>query len=182
MSTTVAARERDRGDGKIFTMTSASAPLVSPLDTPNVQFADQPFYSETIELLRCVRDHDFTALATLCDDDFGIVDVDPAGAARVVRDRAGWEAWFHELFATLDALTAATDSEVLDYRAIAHDTMGFSVLEFRQYLTIGDHTATFDCVTTIVWKHTPAGWREARWHGSVVSSIVPDGMLPDSQA
>ena len=158
--------------------TSTSRP-VSPLDTPPAQFADQPFYSETVELLRCVRDHDFSALSTLCDDDFGIVDVDPAGLARVVRDREGWEAWFHELFATLDALSASTDSEVLDYRALSHDTMGFSVLEFRQFLTIGEHTGTFDCVTTIVWKHTPDGWREARWHGSVVSSVVPDGMLPD---
>ncbi len=161
---------------------TTTAPTVSPLDVPPPQFAGQPFYTETIELLRCVRDHDFTALATLCDDDFGIVDVDPTGAARVVRDRTGWEAWFRELFATLDALAAATDSEVLDYRAIAHDTMGFSVLEFRQYLTIGEHTALFDCVTTIVWKHTPDGWREARWHGSVVSSAVPAGMLPDAPA
>ena len=164
-------------------MTSTSTTgAISPLDNPPAQFADRPFYTESVELLRCVRDHDFTALATLCDDDFGIVDVDPAGAARVIRDRKGWEAWFHELFATLDALAASTDSEVLDYRAIAHDTMGFSVLEFRQYLTIGEHTATFVCVTTIVWKHTPDGWREARWHGSVVSSVVPDGMLPDPPA
>jgi hypothetical protein len=148
--------------------------MTSPLDSPPAQFADQPFYAETVELLRCVRDHDFTALAALCDDDFGIVDVDPAGVARVVRDRPGWEAWFTELFATLDALVAATDSEVLDYRAIAHDTMGFSVLEFRQFLTIGEYTATFDCITTIVWKQTPDGWREARWHGSVVSSVVPE--------
>ena len=31
-----------------------------------------------------------------------------------------------------------------------------------------------DCVATIVWKKTTRGWREARWHGSVVSSDVPD--------
>jgi hypothetical protein len=88
------------------------------------------------------------------------------------------EAWFRELFATLDALHASTDSEILDYRATAHDTMGFSVLEFRQLLAMGEHVATFDCIATIVWKHTPDGWREARWHGSVISAVIPDGMLP----
>ena len=52
--------------------------------------------------------------------------------------------------------------------------LGYSVVEFRQTLTIGDHTASFDCVATIIWKHTARGWREARWHGSVVSADVPD--------
>lgn len=43
-------------------------------------------------------------------------DVDPAGAARVVRYGEGWEARFHELVATLDALAAATDCDVLKVR------------------------------------------------------------------
>lgn len=150
------------------------APATSPLDHPPVEFADRPFFDETVALLRGVRDHDFDSLATLCDDDFGIIDIDPAGQARVIRTRAEWEAWFHELFATLDGLGAATDSEVLDYQAIATVDLGYSVLEFRQFLTVAGHTATFDCVTTIVWKRTPDGWREARWHGSVISSVIPD--------
>jgi len=54
--------------------------------------------------LRCVRDHDFTALSQLCRDDFGIVDVDPAG------------------------------------------------------------------------------WREARWHGSVMSSVIPGTLLENLAA
>ena len=59
----------------------ATHPTTSPLDDPPQQFADQPFYAQTIELLRCVRDHDDASLSELCDDDFGIVDVDPAGVA-----------------------------------------------------------------------------------------------------
>ncbi len=51
--------------------------------------------------------------------------------------------------------------------------LGYSVLEFRQSLAIGRHEATFDCVATIIWKRTDSGWREARWHASVVSSDVP---------
>jgi ketosteroid isomerase-like protein len=147
------------------------------LDRPHPRFIDAPFFAETVTLLRSVREHDFDTLAALCDDDFGIVDVDPSGSARIARDRDEWEAWFCELFLTLESLGADTDSEILDYRAIAHDTLGFSVLEFRQSLSIGEHTATFDCITTIVWKRTPDGWREARWHGSVVSSVIPEGML-----
>jgi ketosteroid isomerase-like protein len=120
-----------------------------------------------------VRDHDFDTLAELCDDDFGIVDVDPSGSARPIRDRAGWEAWFHELFETLTAMGASTDSTIDDYHAVVSGDMGYSVLDFTQTLTVGAHVASFECVATIIWKRTAAGWREARWHASVISSDVP---------
>jgi ketosteroid isomerase-like protein len=145
----------------------------SPLDSPPAAFLDRPFFAETLTLLRSVRDHDFDTLAALCDDDFGIVDVDPAGAVRPIRDRAGWEQWFHDLFATLTAMGARTDSTVDDYHAVESGDLGYSVLDFTQTLDVGPHTATFVCVATIVWKRTPDGWREARWHASVVSSDVP---------
>jgi len=93
----------------------------SPLDTPPPQFAAAPFFGETVTLLRSVRDHDFDTLAELCDDDFGIVDVDPAGNPRPIRDRAGWEAWFKELFETLDAMGAHTDSQIDGYQVISSD-------------------------------------------------------------
>ncbi|MEL6892838.1 MAG: nuclear transport factor 2 family protein, partial [Actinomycetota bacterium] len=149
----------------------------SPLDSPPSRYARRPFYAETLSLLRSVRDHDFETLANLCDDDFGIVDVDPAGQARPIRTRVEWERWFHELFATLDSMGAATDSEILGYQAMVEGTMGMSVLDFRQTLTVGEHVASFDCVATIVWKRTDHGWREARWHASVISSEVPEALL-----
>ncbi|MDJ0769636.1 MAG: nuclear transport factor 2 family protein [Ilumatobacter sp.] len=124
-------------------------------------------------LLRSVRDHDFETLAWLCDDDFGIVDIGVDGNARPIRTRLEWERWFNELFATLDTMAATTDSEILDYRAIRTDDLGYSVLDFRQSLTANGTTATFDCVATIIWKRTPHGWREARWHASVVAADVP---------
>ena len=104
-----------------------SLATVSPLDRPPTRFAKRPFYAETLTLLRSVRDHDFETLAWLCDDDFGSVDVDPSGDARPIRNRVEWERWFHELFATLDAMGAETDSEVLDYKAMVEGSMGMSV-------------------------------------------------------
>jgi ketosteroid isomerase-like protein len=154
--------------------TTPSASAVSPLDHPPAHLADRPFFHETVALLRGVRDHDFDRLAAICDDDHGIVDIDPSGSAHVIRTRQEWEDWFRGLFATLDALGADTDSEIVAYDAVATDELGYSVLEFRQFLTVSGHTATFDCITTIVWKRTPDGWREARWHGSVISSAIPD--------
>lgn len=149
----------------------------SPLDKPPTRFAKRPFYAETISLLRSVRDQDFDTLSELCDDDFGIVDVDPSGNARPIKNRVEWERWFHELFATLDTMGATTDSEILDYKAMVQGTMGMSVLDFRQTLVVGDAVASFDCVATIVWKQTDTGWREARWHASVISSEVPEELL-----
>jgi len=139
-------------------------------------FSDQPFWDQTVALLDSVRDHDFATLADLCDDDFGIVDVDSAGTSRPIRSRREWEYWFKSLFATLNVMDASTDSVILDYQAVDHGTLGFGVLEFRQILKIDAHVATFDCVATIIWKLTERGWREARWHASVVSSDVPEAL------
>jgi len=154
---------------------TTSTPL--SLDDPSPTFGDQPFYEQTVTLLASVRDHDFATLAALCDDDFGIVDIDVAGKARPIRSRAEWEDWFSTLFGTLDSMNAATDSLIVDYRALSHGTLGFGVLEFQQTLKVGPHVATFECVATIIWKLTPQGWREARWHASIISSEIPDELL-----
>lgn len=163
-------------------MTTTLRPLPSPLDTPPDRFRAEPFFAETLTLLRSVRDHDFDSLAALCDDDFGIVDVDPAGHPRPIRSRAAWENWFHELFASLTTMGAETDSEILDYHAIETPDLGYSVLDFRQTLTVGERRARFDCIATIIWKQTATGWREARWHASVISSDVPAELLVETDA
>lgn len=159
-------------------MTTTHLAPSSTIDLPYTEYLDRPLFVETLTLLRCVRDHDFDTLSQLCDDDFGIVDVDPSGAPVPIRTRAEWEAWFLGLFGTLTEMQAETDSEVLDYVAVQGDDLGYSVLDFRQTLTVTGLVATFDCIATIVWKRTPDGWREARWHASVISSDVPEGLLP----
>lgn len=156
------------------TVTTETAARASWLDkASDSEFAGQPFFSETVELLRCVRDHDFDSLAALCDDDFGIVDLDPTGSNVMIRTRAEWEAWFKRLFSELSAGGMGTDSVITNYQALEGADMGFGVVEFTQYLTLGDLVAEFDCVTTIVWKATPDGWREARWHVSLLDTRIP---------
>jgi ketosteroid isomerase-like protein len=158
-------------------MTTTPVQTGSHLDTVAAEHLGKPFLDETVRLLRAVRDHDFDTLAALCDDDFGIVDIAPDGSGVPIRSRAEWEAWFRDrLFPTLDALGAATDSEITGYDALVAGDLGYGVLDFRQTLTIGDLEATFECIATIVWKRTDAGWRESRWHCSVISSQVPEAM------
>lgn len=160
-------------------MTATDAPdaRASRLDAAGQdRFADRLLWTETTDLLRHVRNHDLERLSALCDDDFGIVDVDPAGNGVHVPDREAWTNWFTTLFATLDALGAETDSEVTGYDVLAGTDMAYVNLEFRQFLEIGELVATFDAVATIVWKHTADGWREARWHCSVLRQDVPDEM------
>ncbi|MDJ0953034.1 MAG: nuclear transport factor 2 family protein [Acidimicrobiia bacterium] len=146
------------------------------LDTAHQSdWAEKPFFAETVELLRSVRDHDFDSLAELCDDDFGIVDLDQSGGSVMVRTRTEWENWFRRLFSELDAVGADTDSEILDYQALASPDMGYSVVEFRQSLTMAGMSALFDCVATVIWKRTDSGWKESRWHVSLLSTEIPDG-------
>lgn len=138
-------------------------------------WASEPFFEHTVELLRSVRDHDFDSLAELCDDDFGIVDLDQSGGSVMVRTRTEWENWFQRLFSELDAASATTDSEIVDYQAIETTDLGYSVVEFRQSLTLGEMAAFFDCVATIIWKRTESGWKESRWHVSLLSRTLPEG-------
>lgn len=132
-------------------------------------FETQPFFEETQRLFHYVSTHNFDDLAALCDDDFGIVDLGPSGESVVVDDRAGWEKWFHDLFATLDEMQAETDTEITDYKALKHETMGYSVVKFTQRLGVGGKDAFFHCIVTIIWKKTDAGWKESRWHVSLLS-------------
>ena len=158
-------------------MTATTTPT-SPLDTPPAEYADKPFFAETVSLLRAVRDHDFDTLAALCDDDFGIVDIAPDGSGVPIRTRVEWEAWFRDrLFPQLEQMGAVTDSEITGYEAIESGDMGYSVLDFRQTLEVSGLVATFDCIATLIFKRTPNGWRESRWHCSVISSEVPDELV-----
>ena len=162
--------------------TALSTQTTSPLDASPVRFADQPFYDETLTLLRSTRDHDFDALAQLCDDDFGIVGIGPSGTPRPIRSRKEWEDWFSSLFSALRAVNADTDTTILDYKAVRSGPFGFSALEYRQTLALEGLVASFECIATIVWKLTPDGWREARWHASVISSDVPEALMASAAA
>jgi hypothetical protein len=141
---------------------------------------EQPFADETKTLFRCVSEHDFDTLAALCDDDFGIIDLGTEGQSVVIETRAEWEDWFHSLFARLDAMNAHTATEIETYQALVKQEMGYSVVNFCQTLTIGDNTARFYCVATIIWKRTDNGWQESRWHCSLIDTDMGD--LEDTSA
>ncbi|MDX2161330.1 MAG: nuclear transport factor 2 family protein [bacterium] len=127
-----------------------------------------PFAAETKTLFRCVSEHDFPTLAALCDDDFGIIDLGTEGQNVVIETRAAWEDWFHTLFARLDAMQAHTATIIEKYQALAMGDMGYSVVNFCQLLTLGDHTARFYCVVTVIWKRVGDAWKESRWHCSLI--------------
>lgn len=130
---------------------------------------NKPFYEQTVLLFNYVRDNNFEDLAQLCDDDFGIVDIDTDGGSKMIRNRQEWENWFHELFTKLKAMNARTDTEILTYDAIATQEMGYSVVEFCQRLYVNDKVGKFYCVVTIIWKKNASGaWKEARWHASLL--------------
>lgn len=137
---------------------------------------DKPFYRLTEEMLGCVRDHNFVRLSAICDDDFGIVDINTEGGSEIIRDRKGWEDWFSGLFKTLDSMGAKTWSEITSYEAIEHETMGYSVVDFDQYFIAGDQKLKFGVLATIIWKKEGNEWKESRYHSSL------KGVEPISEA
>ena len=139
-------------------------------------FEHLPFYQLTINMLECVSTHNFDILASICDDDFGIIDLDTQGKNVVVANRQEWENWFRSLFAKLDAMKAKTSSEVLNYQALQTAEMGYSVLDFCQSLEVGGFMGKFYCVATIIWKKVGGEWKESRWHGSLIRT-EPENLL-----
>ena len=139
---------------------------------PSISYPDawhsQPFFDQTVEMLDCVRDHHFERLAELCDDDFGIIDINPEGGSEIIRDRSGWEKWFKSLFQQLKAMQATTWSEITRYEALQRTDMGYSVVDFDQRLLVGEKDMRFSVIATIIWKLEDGEWKESRYHSSLV--------------
>lgn len=129
---------------------------------------NKPFYQETLTLFDSVAKHDFNTLADLCDDDFGIVDLNEEGKNEIIRTREAWENWFKTLFARLDNMQAETWTEVTNYEAVKEEKLGYSVVDFDQLFVVGGKRLRFSCITTIIWKKTNHGWKEARYHSSLI--------------
>lgn len=129
----------------------------------------KPFFDLAVEMLECVRDHNFERLSQICDDDFGIIDINVEGGSEIIRDRDGWENWFQGLFAQLKAMQATTWSEITQYEALAHADMGYSVVDFDQVFIAGDKRMRFSVIATIIWKKVGEGWQESRYHSSLLS-------------
>lgn len=91
-------------------------------------------------LLESVSKHDFETLSSLCDDDFGIVDLDTQAKNVIIRTRLEWENWFQKLFIHLDALKAQTHSEITQYDELVTSELAYCVVEFTQYLIITDES------------------------------------------
>jgi ketosteroid isomerase-like protein len=132
------------------------------------EMRNKPFFDLTAEMFRCVRDHDFATLSGICDDDFGIVDINVEGGSQVIRDRAGWEQWFKGLFAQLKEMGATTWSEITRYEAVEATDMGYSVVDFDQVFIGDGRRLRFSVLATIVWKRSGDGWKEARYHSSLL--------------
>ncbi|MGB5756736.1 MAG: nuclear transport factor 2 family protein [Acidimicrobiales bacterium] len=162
-------------------MASQTTRLSQPLQTAANRFAGEHFVHETLILLQAVVDRDLDALLGIGDEDFAIIDVDPEGQTSLARTEPGWEPWFRRYFLMLDALDASIDVEIESYQALKTSELGYSVVEFRQTVEGRSLSAWFDCVATIVWKNTDDGWKEARWHCSILDRGITSGEADSSK-
>jgi hypothetical protein len=78
-------------------------------------------------------------------------------------------------FAAMEAAGARLETEVLGYHGEEADTLGYSVVRFRQTVGVGAQTQHNYCVATVVWKLADDGWKEARWHCSLERVEVDEG-------
>lgn len=135
-------------------------------------FSQKPFYNLVVDMFECVKTHNFERLSKICDDDFGIIDINTTGGSEIIRNREGWENWFKGLFIKLDELNAQTWSEITQYEAVQFTDSGYSVVDFDQIFIAGDQKLKFSVISTIIWKLVNNEWKEARYHSSLLK-VVP---------
>lgn len=147
--------------------------ITSTTEYPSIDYSKEikskPFFDLTVEILDCVRDHNFNHLAEICDDDFGIIDINTEGGSEIIRTRQEWEDWFRRLFTKLGNMQARTWSEITRYEAVTKSEMGYSVVDFDQMLVVGEKKMKFSVIATIIWKLDKNKWKESRYHSSLIS-------------
>lgn len=128
-------------------------------------------YQLTEELLTAVNQLDLPKLRALVDDDFGIVDVDPEGNPIIINNMEEWEAYMEKNMVAMRELHASLYFVIDDYQESVSDRMAYVVVKFTQEVHIPEgREMSHQCIATVVWKSTDAGWKEARWHCSRVPS------------
>ena len=128
----------------------------------------KPFFDLTLRMLNDVRDHNFDDLAQVCDDDFGIIDINTEGGSEVIRNREEWEKWFQGLFRQLEEMKAQTWSEITRYESLVMTDMGYSVVDFDQIFIAFGKRMRFSVIATIIWKKVGDTWKESRYHSSLL--------------
>jgi DNA-binding NarL/FixJ family response regulator len=73
----------------------------------------QPFFEQTLALFDAVNSLRLDELRELVDDDYGIMDVDPAGETVVIESKAEWDEYMVRNFAAMEAAGARLETEVL---------------------------------------------------------------------
>jgi hypothetical protein len=147
--------------------------LSPPRESYPKEWREQPFFDLTAEMFECVSEHNFERLSKICDDDYGIIDINPEGGSEIIRDRAGWENWFQGLFTRLGAMKADTWSEITGYESVVRGEMGYSVVDFDQLLIVDGKRMRFAVIATIIWKKEGDEWKESRYHSSMIG-VKPD--------
>lgn len=127
-----------------------------------------PLLAETRALFDAVNALDLERLRALVDDDCGIVDIDPAGGSVVIDSPGEWEDYMRRNMESLAAAGGRLSTEILDYHGTRAETLAYSMVRFRQRVSVGEETSSHHCIATIVWKWAGGSWREARWHCSLV--------------
>jgi hypothetical protein len=61
---------------------------------------------------------------------------------------------------------------ITEYEAVQGADMGDTVVFFDQYLEVAGQAQCFKASSTIIWKLTDTGWKEARHHGPLLGVSV----------
>lgn len=142
--------------------------------TPTPPTHTQPLYAETARLLDCVAALDLDSLRG-CIREFASVDVDPQGKTIILTTEGEWDDYMRANFALMRDLHASVTHAITDYRGEATDTLGYSVVRFRQTITIGGEHVVHHCIATVLWRRAADGWRQIHWHCSIAQPDDPGG-------
>jgi len=95
-------------------------------------FKKTPFFEFMLPMFNSGRDFNHDHSATICDDDFGITDINTITDSKIIRARHGLGKWFKGLFPNLKDLSSITWSKITHHETLQSKDMGHCVVYFDQ--------------------------------------------------
>jgi hypothetical protein len=113
-------------------------------------FKKASFFEFMLYMFNSGRDFNHDHLATNCDDDFGITDINIAADSKIIRARHGLVKWFKGLFANLKDLSSIIWSKITHHETLQSKDIRHCAVDFDQIRMSGEQKSSLKVFATII--------------------------------
>lgn len=132
-----------------------------------ISHTKESLFPLTQELLETIDRLDYDALLNFVHSNYQMIDVDNECNTVLLSNIKDWSTNLLHNINALKKRGGKLHSVITDYREELTSLIGYSILDFRQEVTIEGHRTISDYVATIIWRKIGEEWKETHWHCSL---------------